>query len=269
MEQGRSTQECFGARTPVAPIVVAAHPDDETLGMGGQLARWRELTLVHLTDGAPRDLTDARREGFETEHEYAAARRHELDEALNALSEAPVRRLAYECPDQEAILHLKLLTLRLVRDLAGASMVVTHPYEHGHPDHDAAAFVVHAACAMLAREQAKPLILEFPSYHLRGELSIFGRFWPDSSREERVLILTAEERARKSRALSCFVTQRALLQDFPLAVERFRLAPAYDFSRPAPPRAALYDRWEWRITSATWRRYAAAALTDLGLEGAV
>ncbi|MBV9250682.1 MAG: hypothetical protein JO227_15715, partial [Acetobacteraceae bacterium] len=35
--------------------VVVAHPDDETVGAGASLRLFRDLTLVHVTDGAPRD----------------------------------------------------------------------------------------------------------------------------------------------------------------------------------------------------------------------
>ncbi len=38
---------------PIA--IVAAHQDDETIGAGGCLPRFGEVTLVHVTDGAPRD----------------------------------------------------------------------------------------------------------------------------------------------------------------------------------------------------------------------
>ncbi len=36
-------------------LVVVAHPDDETIGAGALLARLRDVRVVHVTDGAPRD----------------------------------------------------------------------------------------------------------------------------------------------------------------------------------------------------------------------
>ena len=62
--------------------VVVAHPDDETIGLGPFLHLFRHLTLIHVTDGAPRDLRDVRAAGFDTCAAYAAARAGELRAAL-------------------------------------------------------------------------------------------------------------------------------------------------------------------------------------------
>src|SRR5204863_360533 len=86
--------------------VVVAHPDDETIGCGAQLARLHGRIVVLVTDGAPRNGEDARRSGFATPQAYAAARRNELLAALRhaAVPVDAVRTL--NIPDQEAAFRL-------------------------------------------------------------------------------------------------------------------------------------------------------------------
>jgi hypothetical protein len=69
-------------------MIVAAHPDDETIGMGAQLCRFRDALLVPVTDGAPRDGRDAHAHGFATIAEYAAAPRAELAAAARSRTSA-------------------------------------------------------------------------------------------------------------------------------------------------------------------------------------
>lgn len=252
-----------------APVVmVVAHPDDEILGLGSRLGSIRHLTIIHLTDGAPRDMVDARREGFARWQDYAAARRAELARALEAIGAGHARAICYDHPDQEAIVHWADIVRRLETDLRGAAAVVTHPYEHGHPDHDAAALTVGLACERIAREGGRPPgRLEFASYNLRDGQPVLGAFWPDESRPELALDLTEEELGLKRAAMDCFDTQKALGGRFPLTPERLRSAPAYDFGRSAPPGQAVYERWGLNMTLARWREHADAALLETRAEG--
>lgn len=235
-------------------LLVVGHPDDETVSLGAALPRFADLTILHLTGGAPRDGVDARRHGFARVDDYAAARRCELDEALRSLGVAP-RRIALGLPDQEALGGLPAILDVLRAELPRHRAVLTHPYEHGHPDHDTAALAV-----ALATREADINYVEFASYHRGPDGDVFGRFWPDLASPEVELPIDAAALERKAAALSCFRTQQGTLALLPLAPERLRRAPAYDFAAAAPPGEAWYDRFGWATTAERWRSEVAELL---------
>jgi len=236
-------------RMPVA--IVVAHPDDEMIGVGGSMTRLLDLTLIHITDGAPTNVADLQALGVASRDEYATMRRAELDAALAAACVRPVRRLCYAVPDQRAASDLNAIVQRLAADLMSVEVVITHPYEGGHVDHDACALGVHAAVATLQDLTGRsPAIVEFASYYRRhGEVRA-GLFWPDPQRPEFELKLSPSAVRRREAAFACFTSQRNNLQYFSLQTERFRLAPAYDFGRPAPPENAEAEprrKTEWQL----------------------
>ena len=241
-----------GHSIPEPVVLVVAHPDDEVIGLGSRLALFHRLTLIHLTDGAPRDRRDMHRAGFPDRQAYARAREAELRVALARLSVHP-RRIGYGIPDQETARALPELIARLRADLSGMAAVLTHPYEHGHPDHDSAALAVARAAPDLPR-------FEIAFYHQTPTDARFGQFWPDPDCPETVICLSPEEQRAKAEALACFATQAETLAQFGLETERLRPAPAYDFTRPAPPGAALYERWGFTETAADWRAHAERVL---------
>ena len=251
-----------GGRVGEPVALVAAHPDDEVLGLGAHLHLFDRLTLIHLTDGAPLDMGDARRAGYADRDAYAAARAAELDAALAVLGVRPRRRLAYGLTDQTLVDRLPDLCARLARDLAGHASVFTHAYEGGHPDHDAAALAV--AVARLRIGPGGPAAFEFAGYYGVGGALQANRFHADAEAPETAVRLDAPACARKARALAAHASQAGVLAGFAPAVERWRPAPAYDFAAPPPCGEAHYDRYGWALTSAAWRERAAAALAHLG-----
>jgi LmbE family N-acetylglucosaminyl deacetylase len=247
-------------------LIVAAHPDDEVVGAGARLQRLRSAYLLHLTDGAPRDGADARAAGYDDPVTYARARRLELERALGLVGIGTHRLYTLGLPDQTASQHLAAVA-RHVHDLLLSlrpQIVLTHSYEGGHPDHDAAAFAVHAACALLEKGSPRvPFVVEFPTYHAGPEGMVVGRFLDEAG--SRVLVLNDAERELKRKLVECFVTQRRMLAQFPLEVEMYRPAPRYDFTAPPHPGRLWYEWFDWGITGERWREEATAALADLGL----
>lgn len=237
----------------VRVLVVAAHPDDETIGASALIGPPREAVVVHVTDGAPRDPRWWP-PGVADRGAYARIREREAERAL-----AHVRadRIALGLVDQEAVHALpqlvRLLAAHIVR--RAPDLVVTHAYEGGHPDHDAAAVAVARACELAPRP---PRVCEMALYH--GAL---GRFVAGEFADGRAAVchvLDPEERARRRAMLACFASQEATLAPFlDLARERYRAAPAYDFSRPPHDGPLLYERLGFPITGAEWRALAARA----------
>lgn len=249
-------------------LVVVAHPDDETLALGPLLSRLRQATFVYATDGAPRNPADARAAGCATRDAYARARRAELEQLFTLAGLTPVQARFCDLPDQEAVHSLAWLSRRVQRHIeeSNAELIVTHPYEGGHPDHDATAFAVHAACDLLANEgRAAPPIVEAPYYHRGGGHSVYGEFLAHpGAPPTRSRALTGDEQALKRRLLACFGTQAATLALFPLERQSLRRAPHYDFTRPPHPGVLCYEICGWG-SGPEWRRRARATLRELGL----
>jgi N-acetylglucosamine malate deacetylase 2 len=247
-------------------MVIVAHPDDEAIGAGAVLRGIPNSTVVHVTDGAPRDEAYAQRKGFPNREAYAQARREEVVAALWVIGMPPERIRGLGFVDGEASFHLVELTHKIV-DLISEmkpDVVLTHPYEGGHSDHDSTAFAVHLACGILRREGLfAPVIMELTSYHnYEGKRRLFS-FLPFPGAREKTVELDEETKQIKRQMFDAFTSQHALLKTFPLEVERFRHAPRYLFTVPPHEGTLDYERLCNKMTGAEWRTYAEKALQVL------
>ena len=248
-------------------LIVVAHQDDESIGAGAQLARLNDVTVLHVTDGAPRDPAYAQRFGFATVSDYGEARRREAAAALQVAGVPEERQLCLGIPDGEApyyLVDLSLTLAELMEELRPEA-VLTHPYEGGHTDHDAIAFAVHLACGILRREGlATPVVLELTSYHQRDGHRVVHSFLPQEKPVPmRSVRLSKEAAELKARMYECFATQQRCLEQFSTTVERFRAAPRYNFTRPPHEGALDYERRSRRMSGGEWRAHARRALEQL------
>jgi LmbE family N-acetylglucosaminyl deacetylase/SAM-dependent methyltransferase len=179
-------------------VVVAAHPDDETIGAGGLLqalhAGGVDLSLVVATDGeaAYPSLGPAQR------RELARARRTELRDALEAqgLGGVPVRWLGL--PDSGLAERVDELSDLLAPLLAGADAYLAPWPDDPHPDHRAAGLAAAAAAPPTSRGWSYP---------------IWTWAWltPDDPRipwdRARAVQLDPAARDRRRRAVDCYTSQ--------------------------------------------------------------
>ena len=244
-------------------VVVVAHPDDEILGCGAFLGSLADVRVVHVTNGSPLDPAAAKEHGFESPAAYAAARRREAEAALALVDIGPDRIVRLDIVDQQVSRRMADVARILAPMLRDADAVLSHAFEGGHPDHDAVALSVHAACRLAPRHL---ILVEMPFYHAGPNGWVRQCFLPRSGAgAEAILWLDAKQRSLKRRLVAAHVTQADVLDGFSLDAERFRRAPDYDFVSRPHTGDLLYERHAWNLTGAQWLEQASAALTELGL----
>jgi LmbE family N-acetylglucosaminyl deacetylase len=257
-----------GEQSSSRVLLLAAHPDDETIGASAVLSRLKDVVVVFLTDGAPGDPGLRSTIASGTRESYAAMRAREAKCALELLGIGPSRIRFLGGVDQESIFEVSRLVenlLDLVRDVR-PSLIITHPYEGGHPDHDTAALIAHLSIHLAEHRGVQaPDRFEMTSYHAQEGKRVTGEFLPATGTvPEMTLSLSPEERATKSRMLNCYVSQQAVLSDIPIEPERLRVAPRYDFGQPPHNGNLWYECLQWPMTGTRWREVAVQALEHYG-----
>lgn len=245
--------------------VVVAHPDDETIGCGGQLLRWRGVTVVVVTDGAPQTISANIIQDFGSSEKYAAARNNELRDALSVAGVSVSNVERFWLGDQQVVFRLAELSLRLADFFydRGIQIAITHAYEGGHPDHDATAFAVHSAHKLMKGRGQAVSILEMPFYRSGDGAWLLQSFRQSPEQNELVLQLTQNQQAQKGQMLAAHASQREMLAHFSPKVEYFRVAPNYDFARPPNGGEVFYERHDWGVTAPSWCELARKALVEL------
>lgn len=254
----RGADELLGAllpaQTPHGPVLfVGARPGDVVQGASWLLRRSPGAHVVHVVDEAPRILTVG--PGGRLPPRVPSSE----EESLRALALAGLAReqlLSLGARAQQASLSLVPLTeclMALLKALRPA-LLVGPPYTGVEPDDDATAFISHAAVALMARAgRTPPMLVEVAESFLttpRAPLALTVSF-------------TEADRAAKQRMLACHGSRADEWRSLLPRQERYRLAPHYDFTRPARegPRPG-----EGRDDSGTpWRSLARRALEELKL----
>lgn len=204
-------------------VVLAAHPDDETLGAGGLIAacaaRQIQIDVVIASDGsASHPLSPTTQPD-----QLARIRRGEVRAAVQLL--APDARIHFlGLSDGQLMAQRPLLSELIQQFIPGASHLVSPWDGDQHPDHE--------ACALVAAQIAQ----KFAAQH--WQYPIWAWHWadPDSQDIPRAqlhqLALSETELALKRRALDCHTSQHSPLSAAPGDEAILSAAMLAHFDRP-------------------------------------
>ncbi|MEP6980739.1 MAG: bifunctional PIG-L family deacetylase/class I SAM-dependent methyltransferase [Nakamurella sp.] len=190
-------------------VVVAAHPDDETLGAGGLIAAAAAIgvtiEVLVATDGEASHPDSP----THTPDRLGEVRRAEVVAAVTALAPGATLTLLH-LPDGHLSNHLAVLTedLRhlLQTGVDGPTWVVSPWIGDGHPDHEAAGSAAIAAAARMTGVT----VFQYP---------LWAWHWGTPERTDvpldrlRTLSLTDDVTAAKRRALAAHTSQTTRLSD--------------------------------------------------------
>src|ERR1700724_1714851 len=96
-------------------LILAAHPDDETIGASLLMSRFPQSTVAFLTDGAPRDASLWSAGVNCSRDDYARTRKQEAFRALHYAGVSAQRIFWLEAVDQETAFEMSRLTERLAK----------------------------------------------------------------------------------------------------------------------------------------------------------
>lgn len=246
-------------------VVIVAHPDDDVVGAGGLISRLDDVTVLHVTDGIPKN-GHSPEVGNLRSSESAHARRLESRTALALANVPPEQIVELGLSTEQAPLELADLTRRIVSFLqqTAPDIVLTNPYEGGDPDHDATAFATHAALRLLRQNGFKPpSVFEIALYPIpEGNKRVLD-FLPSEAPEITTLLLDKKARDLKRRMFACFTSQPNLQRDNFFGRERFRRPPRYNFAAPPNGGRLNYERVAAGVDCVEWQTLVRDAWSEL------
>ena len=246
--------------------VIVAHASDEIFGAGCLISKLMDVTILHVTDGIGVEL-DQRGQASLQESAHQAERIHEESVAALRLANVPEDKVIdFALPQYALSQRLTYLTRKITSFLqqSRANIILTHPYEGGHPDHDAIAFATHAALRILNENGFKPPdVFEMALYPSGKPVAKVPEFLSRIDSESTTLLLDERSQKLKERMYACLRSQRDVAMASPSNFERFRRPPLYDFTRPPQDGKLHYGRFDWAISPDEWQALSTQALSQL------
>jgi LmbE family N-acetylglucosaminyl deacetylase len=189
-EAWRSMLAMCALLKPLDPgvLILAPHPDDESLATGGLQQHYPDARVIIVTDG------EAARRVIPN---LACRRRREARAARRQLGLSTRRLWFLGLPDGQIASHEPRLERLLTAHLSGVRTLIA-PFEYdGHTDHD--------SVGRVSRRLARRHRLHLLRYLIWG----WHRYEPDQLRDARFerLRLNDAQRRAKQRAIACFRTQ--------------------------------------------------------------
>ena len=234
-------------------LVIAPHPDDESIAAGILIQRTAKACIIFVTDGAPTHPNAPIPVSFPSPSAYAAQREMEAQAAVAVLS---VERYEFlRIPDLRLVSYLADAFDRIWRIVSDfkPDAILTTAYEGGHPDHDCCSFL-----ASLLRSQAQ--VWEVPLYTLGPNGHTVRRSFRQKNGTEMVIWPTYAEWRRKRSALAFYESQRSVIRWLSRLTEIMRPQPSYDFSKPPHSGELLYERNRWATSANTLENFGKSGL---------
>ncbi|UUZ83703.1 PIG-L family deacetylase [Paenibacillus sp. P26] len=209
-------------------LVIAAHPDDDVLGIGIGLHRHslsgKRITVTFTTNGTG----ESWKAETPVSNRIAETRLREAAEALSLIGIPSRQILCLGFPDRGTHRYLKEMAddLSFLMDILQPERIYVHSIEGGHIDHDLTSYVTQSLCAMKQYSS----VYEWAEYNKMYSLgSSHIDFPPHPSAalgQKEALFLTEQEHLLKKQMLACHKSQ--ILPEYTAKAEVFRQAMCSD-----------------------------------------